>query len=224
MTRGLAWIFDLDDTLHRASGHIFPHLNRSMTEYIMRHLDLGEEEAGELRRRYWHTYGATLLGLIRHHDVDPHHFLWHTHQFPHLERMVTGEAGLRHCLRRLRGRKILFSNSPRHYARAVLDVLDVGGLFDAVYTIESARFQPKPMAGGFRVLLQREGLVPERSVLVEDSLPNLATARRLGMKTVWVSRDTRQPTWVDVKVSTVMAIPRAVHRLERAPREQALTP
>lgn len=213
MSRKLAWIFDLDDTLHRASGHIFPHLNRSMTDYIMRHLDLGEEEASTLRRHYWHSYGATLLGLMRHHDVDPHHFLWHTHQFPDLQRMVVGEAGLRHCLRRLAGRKILFSNSPRHYAQAVLDALGIGDLFDAVYTIESTRFQPKPLTGGFRALLHRERLQAEHSVLVEDSLPNLVTARRLGMKTVWITRDARRPAWLDVKLSSVLALPRATAHL-----------
>ncbi len=213
MSRNLTWIFDLDDTLHQASGRIFPHLNRSMTEYIMRHLDLGEDAAGELRRRYWKAYGATLLGLIRHHNVDPHHFLWHTHQFPDLARLVAGEVGLRHCLRRLVGRKILFSNSPGHYAQAVLDALGIANLFDAVYTIETARFQPKPYSGGFRALLRRERLRPERSILVEDSLPNLVTARRLGMKTVWVSRETRHPGWLDAKVASVLAIPREVHRL-----------
>ena len=211
----LTWIFDLDDTLHQASAHVFPHLNRSMTEYIMRHLDLDEEAAGVLRRRYWHAYGATLLGLVRHHDVDPHHFLWHTHQFPELDRMVVHEAGLRHCLRRLAGRKILFSNSPQHYAQAVLDVLGVGELFDAVYSIESVGFQPKPAPGGFRALLARERLLPERSVLVEDSLPNLATARRLGMKTIWVSREPRRPAWLDVRVNSVMDIPRMLPRLAK---------
>ena len=32
------WLFDLDNTLHQATPHIFPHINRSMTEYIERHL------------------------------------------------------------------------------------------------------------------------------------------------------------------------------------------
>jgi len=26
-----AWIFDLDNTLHNARPHIFPHINRAMT-------------------------------------------------------------------------------------------------------------------------------------------------------------------------------------------------
>ena len=210
---GLTWLFDLDNTLHDARPHVFPHINRSMTEYIMRHLDLDEAEAGVLRQRYWQAYGATLLGLMRHHDVDPHHFLWHTHQMPDLARMVVAEAGLRQGLKRLPGRKILFSNSPQHYAQAVLDVLGIGGLFDAVYTIECTRFQPKPSLAGFRALRARERLRPERTAMVEDVLENLVAARKLGMKTVWITREARRPAWVDVATTSVLRLPRFAHAL-----------
>ena len=76
--RGPTWIFDLDNTLHDAGPHIFPHLNRAMTVYLEVHLGLGRDEANALRMRYWRRYGATLPGLIRHHDVDPQHFLQET--------------------------------------------------------------------------------------------------------------------------------------------------
>ena len=210
--RPLAWLFDLDNTLHNASPHIFPHINRSMTEYIMRELKVDEPGAQQLRQRYWKRYGATLIGLMRHHAVDPQHFLWHTHQMD-LTRMVVAETGLRHCLRRLPGRRILFSNSPGHYAQAVLDVLGIGSLFDAVYCIENMRFRPKPALAGFRALMKREGLVPARTIMVEDTLDNLRAARRLGLRTVWVSPHGRCPAWVDVRVHSVMELPRRLSAL-----------
>ena len=37
----LTWIFDLDNTLHDATPHIMPHINRSMTEYVQRQLAVG---------------------------------------------------------------------------------------------------------------------------------------------------------------------------------------
>ena len=208
MRTHLTWIFDLDNTLHDATPHIFPHINRSMTAYLGEHLALDEEQASALRVHYWKTYGATLLGLMRHHGTDPQHFLHQTHQFPNLARMLVSEGGLRHALRRLPGRKVLFSNAPQHYTRAVLDLLRIADLFHAFYSLEQTRYQPKPSAGGFRLLLAREQLVPERSVLVEDSLVNLRTARRLGMKTVWVTRDRRSPGWVDAKVASVQQLPK----------------
>jgi putative hydrolase of the HAD superfamily len=208
MQKRLNWIFDLDNTLHDATPHIFPHLMRSITAYLREHLQLDDDAAGALRVRYYKIYGATLLGLMRHHNTDPKHFLRQTHQFPDLARMVLVQAGLRHALRRLRGRKILFSNAPEHYARAVLGLLRIADLFDAFYAVEHTRFQPKPSAGGFRLILAREGLIPGRTVLVEDSLQNLRAAHRLGMKTVWVTRETRAPRWIDAKVASVLTLPR----------------
>jgi putative hydrolase of the HAD superfamily len=200
MTGNVAWIFDLDNTLHNATPHIFPHINRAMTAYLQQHLQLDEQAAGALRRNYWQRYGATLLGLIRHHDTDPAHFLWHTHQFPDLRRMVVREPRLRQALRRLRGRKYVFSNAPVHYAREVLRLLGVADQFDAVYSIESVRFRPKPDAYGFLRLCRAHHLRPRRCIMVEDSLENLRTAKRLGMKTVWVSQAERAPGYVDMRI------------------------
>ncbi len=207
MTRNVAWIFDLDNTLHNASPHIFPHINRAMTDYLQQHLQLDAAAAGELRRHYWQRYGATLLGLMRHHNTDPQHFLWHTHQFPDLGRMVVHEPLLRHALRRLPGRKFVFSNAPVHYARAVLEMLGIGGVFDAVFSIERVRFRPKPDAYGFLRLCRTHHLRPRRCIMVEDSLENLRTAKRLGMKTVWVSAATRVPGYVDARITGITQLP-----------------
>lgn len=207
------WLFDLDNTLHNATPHIFPHINRAMREYIERHLGLDQQAANRLRQDYWQRYGATLLGLMRHHDTDPRHFLWETHQFPNLEQMIVFERPLRHALRRLPGRKIVFSNGPRHYAEAILDLTGLRHCFDAVYAVDNVRFQPKPMLAGFRALLRAERLDPRRCIMVEDSLVNLVSAKRLGMKTVWVSTGLRQSPFVDVKVSSVMQLPQRCAQL-----------
>jgi putative hydrolase of the HAD superfamily len=207
------WIFDLDNTLHDASPHVFPHLNRTMTAYLQHHLDLDHEQASRLRRHYWKRYGATLLGLMRHHGTDPQHFLEVTHDFPDLPRMVLREPGLRVALSRLPGRKVVFSNSPGRYAWAVLRILRVADLFDGVFSIEHTGFRPKPDTAGFLRLLRRHGLQPRGCVMVEDSLQNLMTARRLGMKTVWVTGRGRAPDYVDVIVRSVRELPAAAAAL-----------
>lgn len=209
--RGRAWIFDLDNTLHDARPHIFPHINRSMTAYLAEHLALGEADANELRNFYWRRYGATLVGLIRHHGIDPHHFLRETHDFPGLDGLVVGRRELRSTLRRLRGRRIVFSNAPERYARAILDALGVADLFDDVFCIERTRFRPKPDVHGFLRLMREHRLQPSRCITVEDSLENLRTAKRLRMKTVWVDATSRAPAWVDVHVRHVVRLPRLLH-------------
>ncbi|MDO9010398.1 MAG: pyrimidine 5'-nucleotidase [Gallionella sp.] len=207
------WIFDLDNTLHDATPHIFPHINRSMTAYLQEHLQLSEEAANAMRVDYWQRYGATLSGLIKHHGTDPDHFLWNTHQFPELSKMVLREPRLHHVLKQLPGRKVVFSNAPLHYARAVLKLLRVDDLFDDVFSIEHSRYKPKPQTEGFRRLLRKHRLQAAQCVMVEDSAENLQTAKRLGMRTVWVSSAPRAPGYVDVKIRNVLELPRAVSKL-----------
>lgn len=207
------WLFDLDNTLHDARPHIFPHINRSMRLYIEQHLAVDMDEANKIRQDYWMRYGATLLGLMRHHKTNPHHFLRETHQFPDLRTMVRFDKPVLHMLRRLPGRKIIFSNAPRNYAEAVLKITGMERHFDAMYAVENLKFQPKPMRAGFHALLQAERLNPRRCIMVEDSLDNLVTAKKLGMKTVWVSAGSRQSPYVDVKVSNVCALPEHCGRL-----------
>ncbi|MDP2806175.1 MAG: pyrimidine 5'-nucleotidase [Gallionellaceae bacterium] len=207
------WIFDLDNTLHNATPHIFPHINRSMTAYLQEHLQLSEDAANEMRMDYWQRYGATLSGLIKHHGTEPDHFLWHTHQFPDLKNMVLREPRLRRALEQLPGKKVVFSNAPQHYAEAVLKLLRIEDLFDDVFAIEHAHYRPKPQRQGFVRLLRKHHLQPSRCVMVEDSSENLQTAKRMGMKTVWVSKQSIAPSYVDIKIRNVMELPRVLSRL-----------
>jgi len=202
------WIFDLDNTLHNAGAHIFPHINRSMTAYLQEHLQLDEQAANALRQHYWQRYGATLSGLMRHHDTDPAHFLWHTHQFSELDKMVIRTPRLRHLLRALPGKKVVFSNAPQHYAQAVLKLLRIADLFDDVVAVEQTRYRPKPDYFGFRQVLRRHHVSAAQCVMVEDSLENLQAAKRLGMRTVWVTPVSRNADCVDVKIRDVMQLNR----------------
>ncbi len=207
------WLFDLDNTLHNASAHVFPYINRAMMAYICQHLNIDETAATQLRQSYWDRYGATLLGLMRHHDTDPRHFLHHTHQFPDLPGMIVAERGLKAMLQRLPGRKIIFSNAPRVYTEAVLGITGIRRCFDAVYSVEQLRYKPKPTTAGFMHLLRDENIDPRNCVMVEDTLLNLETAKRLGMKTVWVSACTRGSPLVDVKIRSVLDLPGRLGRL-----------
>jgi putative hydrolase of the HAD superfamily len=127
--------------------------------------------------------------------------------------MVLREPRLHHVLKQLPGKKVVFSNAPLHYAQAVLKLLRVDDLFDDVFSIEHSRYKPKPQSEGFRRLLRKHRLHAEQCVMVEDSAENLQTAKRLGMRTVWVSDALRSPGFVDVKIRNVLELPRAVSKL-----------
>ncbi|WP_047534740.1 pyrimidine 5'-nucleotidase [Methylotenera sp. N17] len=200
------YIFDLDDTLHNASAHIFPVMNRAMTQYIMAELSMDEAAAHALRQHYWQVYGATLKGLIRHHGVNAHHFLKETHALTNLPSMVIQVKRMRHLLRQLKGRKCVFTNAPREYAIRVLQLLGIDDCFELVFSVESTRFHAKPSVRGFQMLLNTLNVNARDCVMLEDSLPALMTAKRLGMRTIWVSRTLNKPNFVNYRINSVLAL------------------
>ena len=186
------WLFDLDNTLHDASAASFAPTNVAMTQYIVDHLGLSREEASSLRQHYWLHYGATMLGLVRHHGVKASHFLETTHQLPGLESRLRTSAHDRAVLRRLAGRKYILTNAPRNYALRVLNALRLADCFDGVISVEDMRMfghhRPKPDARMFRHMAARLKVPPHRCTLVEDTLEHQKSARSVGMHTVWMQR------------------------------------
>ena len=151
-------------------------------------------------------YGATLLGLVKHHAVDPHHFLRETHLFNEvsgkylqdLAGMVRGEKGLRQILNRLPGEKILLTNAPKSYALKVLKELGLTKCFKAVEAIEDMelhqQWRPKPDHLMIKRLLNKYRCAPQRAILVDDTLGHLLEYSKLGIKTVWFKRHVRAYT------------------------------
>jgi len=126
--------------------------------------------------------------------------------------LVVHDNALKHALSRLGGMKLVFSNAPRHYVAGVLRAMGLARYFDAVYSIEDARYRGKPALHGFRMLLRKHNLDPHRCAFVDDVLENLRTAHRLGMSTVWVSKAKRRVPYVELRVSSVLELPRLVFR------------
>ena len=202
------WVFDLDNTLHDASHAIFPQINRAMTDYIERHLAVDRAEAHALRERYWRHYGATMTGLVKHHGVAASHFLLETHRLQELDRMLVFDRRIARLLRSLPGRRVLFSNGPRDYAIQILAAMRLLEVFERVFAIEDMGYQPKPGTGAFRRLLGQLRLDPRQCILVEDSAANLRPAKRLGMRTVWISPSLRKPPHVDLRLASVTELAR----------------
>ena len=188
--RRRTWLFDLDNTLHDASHAAFGHTSAAMTDYIVRHLGLGHADATALRQSYWLRYGATLLGMVRHHGVIAQHFLDETHRLPGLEQRLRCHAADRAALRRLHGDKFVLTNGPRAYAMRVLHALGLAPHVDGVIAIEDmamfGQHRPKPDVRMFRHVLARLKRRPSRCVLVEDTLEHQRAARRVGLSTVWM--------------------------------------
>ena len=221
--RSRVWLFDLDNTLHDASFAAFGPTNAAMNDYIVEHLALDLDGASRLRQHYWNHYGATLLGLVRHHGVKASHFLYETHRLPGLEARLRTSLHDRAVLKRLRGRKFILTNAPRAYALRVLAALGIADAFEAVIAIDDMRMfgqlRPKPDARMLRAVAVGLRVPAMRCVLVEDTLVHQKSARKVGMGTVWMQRFLRQGPALGPTVARWTMHPAYVDRRVRALRQ-----
>jgi putative hydrolase of the HAD superfamily len=213
-SRTPVWLFDLDNTLHDASHAIFGRMDVSMTAAVVDTLQLGEEEAHALRKKYWQRYGATMIGMVRHHGVSSAEFLRRSHDFD-VGPLLRAEKGLAAALASLPGRKVLLTNAPLAYATTILRKLRILHCFSSLWAVEHMQihgtFRVKPSPALMRHVLAREGIHGSRAVLVEDTLPNLRGARQVGIRTVYVrhpgtpfsSGQRGRPMYVDLQVNSV---------------------
>ena len=242
----MIWFFDLDNTLHDASHQVFPAINTNMNAYIAGVLEAAGAPCdgpavNAARLGYLRRYGATLLGMVRHHQVRPADFLEAAHCFDDLPSMLRTEAGLGRHLARLPGRKILLTNAPQRYSAEVLRHFGLQRHFSGHVPIEAmrvhGRLTPKPSRALLRKLLAQHRLPAHRCMLVEDTLSCLKAAKSLGMRTVWitgylrtaaaasggpapgnaadVAKTRKRPAYVDVKVQSVKQLLGSMASLSR---------
>ena len=201
------WIFDLDNCLYPASTGLFDLIDERMGAYISRLLACDEVEAKRVQKAHFHEHGTTLAGLMKHHQVDPHHFLADVHSIP-LDRVAPNPM-LAQGLARLPGRKIVFTNGDAPYARRVLGAIGIADQFDELHDIHSSDLRPKPDAHGYRLLLDRLRVDPNRAAMVEDMAQNLKPAKALGMTTIWVDNGSERgnhghhPDFIDFTIADV---------------------
>ena len=49
------WIFDLDNTLYSGNTRVFEQVDKKMTEYISKKLQVDKEEAKKIQKNYFQT-------------------------------------------------------------------------------------------------------------------------------------------------------------------------
>lgn len=184
LARAETWIFDLDNTLYPAECNLFAQIDRRMGEFICNHFGIDLEEAKHRQKGFFNSHGTTLRGLMVEHGIDPLGFLEYVHDID--VSVVQPMPELAEALRRLPGRKIIYTNGTVAHARRVLDRIGIAAHFETVFDIAASDYLPKPQEAPYRRMLQRHGIAPARAVMVEDMARNLKPAAALGMTTIWV--------------------------------------
>lgn len=179
------WVFDLDNTLYPARFGLFDQISARITKYVQNHFDCPHDQAIDIQKSYFQDYDTTLNGMMRLQNIDPKHFLDFVHDvdFSGLE----NAPKLTETLKKLPGKKYIFTNADTPYARRVIEKLDLDHMFELICDIVLCDYSPKPKMHAYQTLLNKSDIDPLRAVFFEDMARNLEPAKALGMKTVWIN-------------------------------------
>ena len=181
------WIFDLDNTLYSGKTRVFEQVSKKMSEYISKKLNVSVVEAKEIQKNYFHEYNTTLNGMIKNHKIDADEFLEFVHNididFLKKDPMLSKE------LKKLDGKKIIFTNGSKKHALNVTKRIGIDQYFDDIFDIIDCEFIPKPAIQPYKKLVEKHKIDPKLCGFVEDIARNLKPAYEMGMKTVWIEND-----------------------------------
>jgi putative hydrolase of the HAD superfamily len=177
------WVFDLDNTLYPAPA-LYDAIGERMTDYIARACAVDNAEALRLRERYFHEYGATVVGLMRHHGVDARDFMRGVHDADYS--LLQPDPDLVALIEALPGRKMIFTNGGGGHGQRALKALGLDHVFDAVFDLDAADYVPKPQPEAYRRLMRTLAVEAGRAMLIEDTMKNLQPAHELGFATALV--------------------------------------
>lgn len=178
------WIFDLDNTLYSADSGIFQQVHTLMGKFVSAHLNIDIKKAKELQRKYYRQHGTTLRGLMDNHNVDPDHFLSEVHQLDYS--IVGPNFKLNRELKKLTGRKIIFTNANRQHTEDILNRLELTNLFDEIFDIKTANYIPKPESSPYEQIISEFNIDPITTIMFDDIAKNLVPAKNVGFASVWI--------------------------------------
>ena len=194
--------FDLDDTLYPASSGLWDAIRERMNEYMRKFIDLPLADIVSIRQKYLEQYGTTLRGLQAHYEVDVDEYLAFVHDLP-LEKFIFPDPNLRRLMLSLPQRRWIFTNSDHNHAVRVLKILGLEGCFEGIIDIRAIDFACKPDVTAYQRAMKIAGDDdPSRCAIFDDSVRNLAPARKLGFYTILVGKNGTDPM-VDCSISSL---------------------
>ena len=181
------WIFDLDNTLYAGETRVFEQVSNRMTQYVSNKLRVDLDKAKEIQIGYFHKYNTTLNGMIKNHKIDANEFLDFVHDID--INFLKKDLKLNEELKKLDGKKIIFTNGSRKHALNVTQRIGIDQHFDDIFDIIDSNFVPKPAIEPYKKLVEKHKIDPNLCAFVEDIARNLKPAYEMGMKTIWIEND-----------------------------------
>ncbi|MBB2972241.1 pyrimidine 5'-nucleotidase [Mesorhizobium sp. RMAD-H1] len=190
------WVFDLDNTLYPHASNLFSQIDVKMTSYVAQLLQLPREEARKVQKQFYQEYGTTLKGLMERYQIDTDDFLEKVHDIDYS--WLAPDPALGEAIKRLPGRKFIFTNGNRGHAERSARQLGILDHFDDIFDIVAADLTPKPARETYDKFLGLHRVDSRHAVMFEDLARNLVVPKALGMKTVLIVPRNFEPTFSEI--------------------------
>ena len=177
-------LFDCDGVLYQDLEAVFGQVSKKMTEYISKKLNLDLKVAKELQRSYFHKYDTSLNGLMIHHDIPPREFLDYVHDID--LSFLKKDKTLRSELESTNLRKFVFTNGSKEHVKNITTSLGIDDQFENIFDIVDAKYNPKPAAKAFDLMLEKFKIDPNETLYIEDIAKNLSIGKERGAITAWL--------------------------------------
>ena len=214
------WIFDLDNTLYSGQTKVFSEVDKKMSAFISKKMNVDLVKAKEIQKKYFYEYGTTLSGLMKQDSINPHDFLEFVHDID--ISWLPKDLKLKEELLKIKEKKYIFTNGSHAHVENVTKQLGIDGLFDGVFDIVDANFIPKPNIDPYKKIIKKFNIDPTKSILIEDIAHNLEQAKNLGMKTCWLEneqtfakKDANKP-YIDYRIKSLPSFLQEINILKAA--------
>ncbi|KAK9667457.1 Suppressor of disruption of TFIIS [Basidiobolus ranarum] len=215
-TKPGVFFFDVDNCLYSLSLGVYDLMCDRIFAFA-KEIGIPEAEVVPLCRSYSKKYGMTVRGLIKFHNIDPMEYDQKVDGSLPLEEILSPNPALRKMLQTLPMKKWAFTNAALPHAKRVLSILGIEDQFEGItycdYSIPN--FLAKPDIEQYKVAMKMANIQdPSLCYLVDDSEPNICTAKKLGWNTVHVTATpSKTSTVADHQIVEITELPRALPEL-----------
>jgi phosphoglycolate phosphatase len=202
MTSFQLLVFDFDGTLVDTKKDIADSVNRTLQELELPTLDretlytligkgVNHLMTQTLKQVGFDDLPRAIDVFMRHYEA---HLMDQTNLFPNCRETLDHFS---------QKENTILSNKPTRFITRILDALDWRAPFSTIIGSDLMA-ENKPDPGGLHHILEQHGVRPEEALMIGDSLVDIATGKRAGVRTCGVtyghagreSLATAQPDWI----------------------------
>jgi putative hydrolase of the HAD superfamily len=148
---------------------------------------------------------------MKHNRVDPDDYLKFVHEVD-VEGVLAEDRGLARMMSCIPLEKVIVTNGTERHAQRVIRSLGVESFFSHIFDIAFMQYCPKPHRSTFHRVLDHLGVTGDACLMLDDHVPTLATARALGMTTIYVGN--AEEVEADYRIAEIKGLEKILRDLQ----------